>query len=309
MSIKNPSSKKERLSDLPPFIYGTTRLGDDNIPFNSRVEIASEAMKSFDWFHTSHTYNNALEVLRQSFDNDRTLVPKLIVKIGWSEISELRDVIYQNINPLGIDKINIGQLCLGGNLAVDYSNGGKCFDEFQKIKEEGLVDSFVVEVFPWTSEPPLKALREGYSEGIIDGYIFYLNPLQRFASNELWDLINEKEEPIIAMRTVSGGPVHKLRDVPGFAWKEYLQKRSVEVAPIFEKSGIASWTEFCVRFAHSFHLVRATVGSTAKQENLVEFLNAVKNIKPLPTETINELIILHSKWSDEIDINAEPWTM
>jgi hypothetical protein len=64
-----------------------------------------------------------------------------------------------------------------------------------------------------------------------------------------------------------------------------------------------------VRFAHSFHLVRATVGSTAKQENLVEFLNAVKNIKPLPTETINELIILHSKWSDEIDINAEPWTM
>ena len=34
------------------------------------------------------------------------------------------------------------------------------------------------------------------------------------------------------MRTVSGGPVHNLRDVPGFAWKEYLQKRAVEVAPV-----------------------------------------------------------------------------
>ena len=34
---------------------------------------------------------------------------------------------------------------------------------------------------------PLKALRGGYPQGIVDGYIFYLNPLQRFASNELWD--------------------------------------------------------------------------------------------------------------------------
>ena len=64
----------------------------------------------------------------------------------------------------------------------------------------------------------------------------------------------KKTKPIIAMRTVSGGPVHSLRDVPGFAWKDYLQKRAVEVAPIFEKSGIKSWTEFCVRFAHSFPL-------------------------------------------------------
>lgn len=309
MSVKNPSSKREILSDLPPFIYGTTRLGDNNIPFNSRVEIASEAMKSFDWFHTSHTYNNALEVLRQSFDNDRTQVPKLIVKIGWNEISELRDVIYQNINPLGIDKINIGQLCLGGNLAADYSNGGKCFEEFQRLKDEGLVERFVVEVFPWTSVPPLKALREGYSDGIVDGYIFYLNPLQRFASNELWDLLIEKEEPIIAMRTVSGGPVYKLRDIPGFAWKEYLQNRAVEIAPIFEKSGINNWTEFCMRFAHSFNLVRATVGSTAKSENLIEFINAAKAISPLPKEVIDEIKYLHTRWSDEFDIKAEPWSM
>ena len=32
----------------------------------------------------------------------------------------------------------------------------------------------------------------------------------------------------------------------------------VEVVPLFERSGIESWTEFCVRFAHSFPLVRAT---------------------------------------------------
>jgi len=98
----------------------------------------------------------------------------------------------------------------------------------------------------------LKALRAGYTEGIVDGFIFYLNPLQRFASNALWQEIVSRKQPIIAMRTVSGGPVHQLRDVPGFAWKHYLQERAVEVAPIFERSGIESWTEFCVRFAHSF---------------------------------------------------------
>ena len=77
----------------------------------------------------------------------------------------------------------------------------------------------------------------------------YLNPLQRFASNELWDLLFEQKQTIIALRTVAGGPVHRLRDVPGVAWKEYIQKRAVEVAPIFERSGINSWTEFCIRFA------------------------------------------------------------
>lgn len=309
MNNNSQTDKSNLLRDLPPFIYGTTRLGDDKIQFEERVKTARAAMNSFDWFHTSHTYNNALDVLRAAFDLDRARVPKLIVKIGWNEIGELRDVIHQNIDPLGIESLDIGQLCMGGKLAEDYANGGECFNEFAKIKEEGLVKRFVVEVFPWTSETPLKALRAGYTKGIIDGHIFYLNPLQRFASNELWDFLIEHNEPIIAMRTVSGGPVHKLRDIPGFAWKEYLQKRAVEVAPIFERSGIQSWTEFCVRFAHSFPLVRATVGSTARIENQNEFVAASKNITPLPKEIMDEITALHYRWSDELDVKAEPWSM
>jgi len=180
---------------------------------------------------------------------------------------------------------------------------------FQDLKAEGLVQGYVVEAFPWTSEPPLKALRAGYTEGIIDGFIFYLNPLQRFASNPLWEEIVQKNRPVIAMRTVSGGAVHDLRNVPGYAWKDYLQKRAVEVAPIFEKSGVKSWTEFCVRFAHSLPQVKATVGSTSKIENLDEFLSASTNPEPLPESIVREINILQSRWSDELDILAEPWTM
>jgi hypothetical protein len=111
------------------------------------------------------------------------------------------------------------------------------------------------------------------------------------------------------MRTVSGGNVHRLRDVPGAAWKEYLQQRAVEVAPIFERSGIASWTEFCVRFAHGFPLVRATVGATSRIENLNEFLAAAEDIQPLPADIQEAIVALQRRWSDEVDMKAEVWSM
>jgi Predicted oxidoreductases of the aldo/keto reductase family len=302
-------SQIKLLTDISPYVYGTTRLGDDKIPFDERVHVARTAMDMDIWFHTSHTYGEALKVLRTAFDQARTKVPKLIVKIGWTHVNELRDVIHQNIDPLALDGLELGQLCLSGALADDYANGGTCYEVFKQIKQAGLVNRFVLEVFPWTSHYALKALRGGYPQGIVDGYIFYFNPLQRFASNELWDELVERNEPIIAMRTVSGGHVQRLRDVPGAAWKEYLQKRAVEVAPIFERSGIQSWTEFCVRFGYSFPQVRATVGATSNPERLKEFLDAAKNIKPLPDDLVKELTTLQSHWSDEVDMKAGPWTM
>ena len=297
------------LNGITRYIYGTTRLGDDKIPHKERIKIAHAAMDAGVWFHTSRMYGNALEVLGEAFAEEPSKVPKLIIKIGWDNINQIRGVIEENLKPLGLAGMQLGQLCLGGELAEDFAGGGKCYRVFQDLKDEGLVQGFVAEAFPWTSDAPLRALRGGYTESIVDGFIFYLNPLQRFASNALWNEIVKKNQPIIAMRTVSGGPVHKLRDVPGFAWKNYLQKRAVEVAPIFEKSGIKSWTEFCVRFAHSFPLVIATVGSTSKIENLNEFLTAKDNFIPLPENIMQEISALHKKWSDELDMHAEPWTM
>ncbi|MFZ1976528.1 MAG: aldo/keto reductase [Bacteroidota bacterium] len=303
------STNLPALNGITRYIYGTTRLGDEKIPRKERIKIAHAAMNAGVWFHTSRMYGNALEVLGEAFAEEPAKIPRLIIKIGWDNINQLRGVIEENLKPLGIDRMQLGQLCLGGELAEDFAGGGSCYKVFQDLKDEGVVQGFVAEAFPWTSDAPLRALRGGYTEGIVDGFIFYLNPLQRFVSNALWDEIIEKKQPIIAMRTVSGGPVHSLRDVPGFAWKDYLQKRAVEVAPIFEKSGIKSWTEFCVRFAHSFPLVRATVGSTSKIENLNEFLSAKDNLEPLPENIIREISALHKKWSNELDIHAEPWTM
>ena len=114
---------------------------------------------------------------------------------------------------------------------------------------------------------------------------------------------------MIAMRTVAGGNIHKLRDVRGYAWKPYLQERAAEVAPIFERSGIQSWSEFCVHFAHSFPQVRATVGATSRLENLKEFLAATEKIELLPKDIQDEIVQLQYRWSDELDMKAELWTM
>ena len=309
MSPNSLADKSALLSDLPPYIYGTGRLGDTKIPFDDRVRVARAAMNAVTWFHTSHTYGETLSVLRAAFDQDRSRVPNLIVKIGWSTVDELRDIIRQNLEPLAIDSLALGQLCLSGQLADDYANGGVCYAEFARLKQAGLVRRFVLEVFPWTSPVALQALRAGYPQGIVDGYILYLNPLQRFASNELWDELQARGEPIVAMRTVAGGPVHRLRDVPGAAWNPYLQQRAVEVGPIFDRSGLQNWTEFCVRYAHSVPNVRATVGSTSRPENLAEYLAASRAIQPLPSDIVSELSQLQHRWSDEVDMQAQPWTM
>ena len=91
MHQTNATAKLTLLADLPPYIYGTTRLGDNQIPFDDRVRMARIAMGAGIWFHTSHTYGNALEVLRAAFDQARAKVPKLIVKIIGSTVDELRD--------------------------------------------------------------------------------------------------------------------------------------------------------------------------------------------------------------------------
>ena len=121
MDNKQSPDKSQLLNDLPPYIYGTTRLGDQNIPFEDRVRVARAAMEGTPWFHTSHTYGNALEVLRAAFDQDQMRVPKLIVKIGWQRTDELRHVIHENIDPLGLAGLELGQLCLSGELAEEFA--------------------------------------------------------------------------------------------------------------------------------------------------------------------------------------------
>jgi hypothetical protein len=298
------------LNGLSAFVYGTTRLGDGAIGFGERVRTARAAMDHGVWFHTSHQYGDALAVLRAAFAEDRARVPRLIFKIGWNSVAEVRATVDKLTREVGIEHMDIGQLCLDGELAKDFAAGGASVAELHELRAEGKVGRFVLQVFPWTSHVALAALRGGHAQGLIDGYILYLNPLQRFATNPLWDLLLETRSSIIAMRTVAGGNVFDLRDVPGAAWKDYLRERAGEVAPIFERSRVPSWPEFCLRFAHGVPGVRASVGATSKRERLAELVElASRPLAPLAPADVAALEKLQRRWSDELDIHGTPGSM
>jgi hypothetical protein len=126
----------------------------------------------------------------------------------------------------------------------------------------------------------------------------------------MWDELQQRGMDLISMRTVAGNGVYALRDVPGAAWRPYLQERATEVAPIFERSGVTSWVEFCIRFALGLPGVRATVGSTSRRSHLDAYLaESSGQIRPLQQDIVDEILALQRRWSNETDIHAQPWTM
>ena len=296
----NPNSA---LHSISSYVYGTTRLGDDSIPLTDRIAIPREAINAGVWIHTSDQYGEALKVLAVAIRETR--VPPQFFKVGHDSVDQIRQSIISQLGTIGIGEITVGQLCLGGNMATAFANGDDAAFELNELKTEGRVSSYVLEVFPWISEVPYQALQKGHASKLVDAYIFYLNPLQRFVTNELWDLIVEKQFPVVAMRTVCGGDIRSLvhRD-------NYVGERAQQVLPLFARSGCASWTEFCVRFVKGFPFVLSTVGSTSRSENLNDFVNIrLEEVQPLPVEIHEELLDLQRKWSDDVDRHAEPWTM
>lgn len=298
------------LSDLPPYIYGTTRLGDDTVPREQRLAMARAVLDEGLWIHTSDQYGGALPVLGEAIA-DRPEAPSTIVKIGGGTADDVRATILANTGPLGVDGVTLGQLSPVAGLDRSFADGDAAvLDALRELKAEGLVGRYVLELFPWTSEAPLAALRAGHLDDLVDGFILYINPLQRFASNPMWDELQTRGAALISMRTVAGNDVHALRDVPGAAWRPYLRDRAAEVAPIFDRSGVPTWGEFCVRFALGLPGVRTTVGSTLSREHLNSYLAQTDEaVEPLPSDLVEEIQALQRRWSDETDVHADPWTM
>ena len=294
-------------TDLSRYVYGTTRLGDESISFEDRLAIVREAVHAGLWIHTSHQYGDALRVLRALYDENPSTFPSAIYKLGNSTPEEVRAQAVMQLEAVGTSTIAIGQVFPSGQLAEDLCTGGPGIRGLEQLKTEGLVGRFEMEVWPWSSDIAYRCISGGYADHLIEAYTFYLNPLQRFVTNDLWDLMLDRNVAIVAMRTVAGGDVRHTRDKQDAP--DYLRKRAAEIAPIFEASRVESWTEFAVRYALGFPQVRATVGSTARSTNLTEFLGATDDAQPLDPTMIDEILQLQRRWSDEHDIHAAPWTM
>lgn len=149
------------LADLPPYVYGTTRLGHSDVLREQQAGMARTAIDAGLWLHTSRQYDHALEVLWQAFADSPSAIPPLIVKIGGGTAADVRATITENSTPLGIDSIAIGQLSAVDEFAGEMVTCGGILSDLQRIKDEGLVGRFVLEIFAlqrrWSDETDIHA--------------------------------------------------------------------------------------------------------------------------------------------------------
>jgi aryl-alcohol dehydrogenase-like predicted oxidoreductase len=294
-------------SNIGRYTYGTTRLGDESIPFPDRVKMARAAMDTGVWFHTSHDYGDTFRVLRAAFDEDRAHVPNSIFKIGGGTEEEMMAIVEKSLTLLGIEQLGIMQVCLWGQARESALTGGALAQTMLGLKTRGVIGGYVVEVWPWTSDEHVDTARTVATPGLFDGYIYYFNPMQRFVTNELFDLLLERKVPIYALRTLGGGsPTREgvgQESVP-VPWS----RRVAEIVPIFERSGVASWTEFCCRFIFGWPDVVTTIGATSRPESLHEMIQHSASPAPLPTDIQEEIAACQRAWAP-LDKDATPWSM
>lgn len=312
MSLISPNldlAPDSLLRQVDPYVFGTMSLGYASHTFAEYVAMAHYAMEKCHWFHTSHKYGKTFDVLAQAFRENPSRRPQCMFKLSGDTVDEVRRQVEMQIKALNVERIDIGQLHTGGELAADLAQGGENLEGLRKLKAEGLVGAFTLEVHPWTSQIALDHLKGGHGKDVIEGFSFYFNPMQRFALNELYHRILEQRRPILSIRTVAGGPVDRQAARPA-SDDDYMQKRSEEILPLYRTSGYANWTDFAMGYIFSQQNVTCTIGACSTPAHLDDYLTGLKQLeKPFPPEISARIAALHTRWSQEVDAFAAPWTM
>lgn len=269
------------MSPFTPYTFGSMSLGRNPADIRNDLAVARRAMEAGVWFHSSPTYNMGFTymVLRTAFEEDRSRVPKLILKVRDGSVPLMRFEVEDSCRRLGIDGIDVAQLVSmdpkPGNLVDQLRAGsGELVDELASLRERGLIRQAVLFLTPENSEAAVEASRHE----LIDGVTLYWNVVQRDCSASAWAAIREQNIPVLALRTVGGGPADKV-----------TAARDAEIAALLKEAGCRSRTELALRHAASEPVVQTTIGGTASLEHLEEFLAAAERAEPLPAEVLGRI--------------------
>jgi len=265
---------KKSLPSFSPYTFGTMSLGRAVASFDKDIAVARTAMDAGVWFHTSQEYSGggSFMVLRHAFDQDRSKTPRLIFKIRCDRAETIRFDVEDACQRLNIEQVDVAQLCRDTHdhrkVVKDFLNQGPMWETCCDLSDRGLVGNFVFEVFPGYAEDALEAVEND----LFDGCILYLNPTQRNATPPLWEAMQQRRTPLLALRTLGGGA-----------------EASDAVAEVFRGSGCSSWPTFCVRYSLSVPGVLTTIGGTASESHLQELLSAAEGFEPLDAEVMTRV--------------------
>jgi aryl-alcohol dehydrogenase-like predicted oxidoreductase len=280
------------------FTFCCASLGANPDGFQDEVRLARSAMEHGLWFHASQEYNCAFWVIRQAFDEDPANKPPLIIKIRCDHAATIAFDVEDALRRLNVERVEIAQLCRSRmdhrRVVADFLNHGEMWQVCEKLKSQGKVGRFVLEVFSSFSSDAL----QGVENGLFPAYITYFNLGQREMNNPLFDAIHQRQVPIFSMRTVYGGNFdsEKIKALRARDPKHDIIQKYDLLEPIFRESGCTDWVEFSFSFLKSFPNVLSTVSGTSKFQRLQELVKAEASAKPLPTELSLKIQDLHRQW-------------
>ncbi|MFZ4775625.1 MAG: hypothetical protein ACOYM3_09695 [Terrimicrobiaceae bacterium] len=266
---------------LTPYTFGSMSLGRNPSDITGDLAVVRRAMEAGIPFHSSPTYNSGFTfmVLRLAFDENRSAVPRMVIKVRDSSVSLMRFEVEDSCRRLGLDAIDVAQLVsldpAPGNLVDQLrGRGGPLVDELASLRERGLIRQAVIFLTPENSEAAVEATK---SE-LIDGVTLYWNACQRDCSDTAWAAIRERGIPALALRTLGGGPTDKQSSA-----------KAAALAGLIEAAGCRNATEFNLRLAASEPVIRTTIGGTASLAHLEDYLTAASNPAPLPAEILQSV--------------------
>jgi aryl-alcohol dehydrogenase-like predicted oxidoreductase len=253
-------------------------LGRNPADVTQDLAVARRAMESGIWFHSSPTYNQGFTymVLRMAFDDNRNRVPRMVLKVRDASVPLMRFEVEDSCRRLGLDAIDVAQLTSidpnPGNIIDQLrGNGGPLADELASLRSRGLIKKVVIYLSPENSDAAVEAMKSS----LIDGMIVYWNAYQRECTSTAWEAIQKNKIPVLALRTMGGGPADKASAAKAAALEELIKA-----------AGCRDATEFNLRLAASEPEIQTTIGGTASLAHLEDFLKAATDAVPLPPDIL-----------------------
>ena len=288
------------LPSLSSFTFGCGNQGKNPDEFRDSISVMRAAMEGTNWFHASQEYGggSAFMIMRHAFQENKARIPKLILKIRCDHAAILKFDVEDALRRLNVERIDLAQLCRAKHdrrpVVDDFLNRGEMWQVCQDLQKEGKVGNFILEIFASFSPDVVRAVKAK----LFPAYIFYFNPGERQVSDELFELLEQKEK-MLSLRTLCGGMLDPQR-IQALQAKEPGHPaiaRFEVLKPIYEKSGCASWCEFSMSFLKSFPNLLTTIAATSKKEHLRELLAADRQAKPMAAPLAAEIKALHIQWA------------
>ena len=268
------SHYKTPLPEISRLTFGTGRVDDVNNP--EHIKAVHAAMEAGLWFHSCEYYGDGrvFDVLNKAFKERLGSKPQLILKVDGQSPQKLDATIRRVRDKLDLDCIPIAQVC--GNPAIESIRpGGGLSEMMAKLLSEGLVGHYTLEIFKDFSDNLIHAV----DEELFGSVIFYFNISECQVSEEIYDLIQTKNIPVLALRTLGGSTLDAIED---------SEQRS-KLQMLYEASGFENAMAFQVGYPLSYPFVKTTIAGTSQVKHLHSLIDHAALAQPLPPDVLTAI--------------------